>query len=691
MIQSFFSLKRPRFLFGVGLTFGLWMLLWFSILTAWGETKQILHPTGVINFLQGLRATIPYVAVYVAVLIILVKAATHRPRGFRFLGPLGLASVYGTVGIASAWLSPQGWLSLYWTAAYLSVPLMLWALVWGPDSLENLSRIIRLNWALILVAAAGFFTLGLIFLNLSDWLLNPGGWLDCGSRGGWYSVAKDFPGYSGPGEVLESPIRATGVGRYAALAAIIGMAAVWQRHWRALWVVVLLGGLLLLLNSGARTAFVAFVPAAALVLIASGGRKFLVGALASLVVLVPLVWLTGFHNTFIGNCVLAGYQSGTSLLKVPSASPPPAQSEVILPSIGQTEIPSPQASTPDPESSTISLEAAPEAEQVSLSSGVWVLKQIPGPPDPFAPAQVYISEGTWEVDRQVNTVDNEVDRSDGVKMPTRAPGVPTASSPTPDPVATVSAIAAPTPVASPVPLSAALAVLKDGQLQIPGAGWVLERLEGAKQVGLPGHVLFDLTEVGLTLKRISDGKPVAAEEPVLTKAPIPEDKSQPSVQNPIGATASVNPTRKSVIPEGFFTLTGRTVVWEAALRKLPESPWLGFGFHADRLLLGTHMHNAVLHALFQTGLVGAIPLLAGISLGWFYLLKAFRNLSRVPAGHRVLLIQTAGIFVFLSFRAIPESTGAFFGVDWLLLGPLLLYLHLINQRRTSVEAVNPAN
>ena len=98
------------------------------------------------------------------------------------------------------------------------------------------------------------------------------------------------------------------------------------------------------------------------------------------------------------------------------------------------------------------------------------------------------------------------------------------------------------------------------------------------------------------------------------------------------------------------------------------------------------MHNAVLHALVQTGLIGTIPFVGAYLWGWVLLFKALRNPARLPAVHKQLVIQAGGVLAFLSLRAIPESTGAFFGVDWLLLGPLLLYLQVVNYAHTGREA-----
>ena len=128
----------------------------------------------------------------------------------------------------------------------------------------------------------------------------------------------------------------------------------------------------------------------------------------------------------------------------------------------------------------------------------------------------------------------------------------------------------------------------------------------------------------------------------------------------------------------FLTGTGRTNIWEAGWKFIEDSPLIGYGFQADRLVLGTHMHNATLHALIQTGFLGAIPFVCAVLWAWFILIKTLRNIDRLSPANKTVLVQVAGMLVFLSVRSLPESTGAFFGIDWLLLGPLLLYLRMID-------------
>jgi O-antigen ligase len=118
----------------------------------------------------------------------------------------------------------------------------------------------------------------------------------------------------------------------------------------------------------------------------------------------------------------------------------------------------------------------------------------------------------------------------------------------------------------------------------------------------------------------------------------------------------------------------------------PESPFLGYGFHADRFLLNTHAHNSFVHALLQTGAIGTIPFLLALLLAWLLLIRAGLKQFIFSQDQKSLFIQVSGMLTFLSVRSFSESTGAFFGVDWLLLGPILLFLQVVNTDVTGTDA-----
>ena len=138
------------------------------------------------------------------------------------------------------------------------------------------------------------------------------------------------------------------------------------------------------------------------------------------------------------------------------------------------------------------------------------------------------------------------------------------------------------------------------------------------------------------------------------------------------------PEQTSSLDE-FLDFGGRVDVWEKGLDIFQGSPLLGRGFHADRLLLNTHMHNVFMHALVQTGVFGTIPLMIAFLYAWLLLVRALVTRRRLPTLHQHLVIQAGAVLAFLSLRAVFESSGAFYGVDWFILAPILFYLDLVNQ------------
>jgi len=131
--------------------------------------------------------------------------------------------------------------------------------------------------------------------------------------------------------------------------------------------------------------------------------------------------------------------------------------------------------------------------------------------------------------------------------------------------------------------------------------------------------------------------------------------------------------------EKLIYLTNREETWQKGIEQIKHSPFLGWGFHADRILLQSeHMHNSYLHAMIQSGLFGAIFFLAAIS-GIWYLIFRTQLLKRVRMTHgseQTELMESILILGFLTERSFFESTAAFYGVDLLLLVPAITYIYL---------------
>jgi O-antigen ligase len=135
------------------------------------------------------------------------------------------------------------------------------------------------------------------------------------------------------------------------------------------------------------------------------------------------------------------------------------------------------------------------------------------------------------------------------------------------------------------------------------------------------------------------------------------------------------------------TMTGRTVTWQDALRYVWDSPWVGFGFQADRYLLaGLHMHNAFLHAFLQSGFLGGGAIIIGLAITWGYIIKYF--FLQQPADRSLIPPEIPAVFLFVMISSITESTFAYFSAAWLLSAPIVAYVMALHQhmRRVSTEA-----
>ena len=125
-------------------------------------------------------------------------------------------------------------------------------------------------------------------------------------------------------------------------------------------------------------------------------------------------------------------------------------------------------------------------------------------------------------------------------------------------------------------------------------------------------------------------------------------------------------------------LTGRDNTWQKGLVQIGHSPFFGWGFHADRLLLDSeHMHNSYLHAAIQAGTIGALLFAAAVVVLWAFLFRGgvVRRIRSIEGPDQGLLMQSVLILGFLTARSFFESTAAFYGVDLLLLVPAVAYIY----------------
>ncbi len=135
----------------------------------------------------------------------------------------------------------------------------------------------------------------------------------------------------------------------------------------------------------------------------------------------------------------------------------------------------------------------------------------------------------------------------------------------------------------------------------------------------------------------------------------------------------------------LFSLSGRVLgQWIPGFHLFEKSPFIGYGFHADRFMLeGIHMHNAFFHSLVQSGILGTVFFVAAIYGIWFIVFKKnlIKKASDISNPDNIILSESLAIVVFFTLRSFFESTAAFYGADLFFLVPALLYIYAYSEAK----------
>jgi O-antigen ligase len=127
------------------------------------------------------------------------------------------------------------------------------------------------------------------------------------------------------------------------------------------------------------------------------------------------------------------------------------------------------------------------------------------------------------------------------------------------------------------------------------------------------------------------------------------------------------------------TMSGRTETWREGWELLLKSPLWGLGFQADRFYLwGTHMHDALMQALVQSGILGTVALFIAVFVAWWLTIKYFfiqplRNAALIPP-------ELPGVLAFLTISSVTESTFAYYSAAWLLGAPIFAYVTVLDRK-----------
>jgi O-antigen ligase len=135
-------------------------------------------------------------------------------------------------------------------------------------------------------------------------------------------------------------------------------------------------------------------------------------------------------------------------------------------------------------------------------------------------------------------------------------------------------------------------------------------------------------------------------------------------------------------PEQLTGMTGRTISWSKAWPHILNSPIWGWGFQSDRYLMGEHVHNTFYYALLTSGFFGTTFFVLGIIQSWRLFFKVLNK-----SMSKNFLVQAGAILAFFTLRSIPEVSGSMFGVDFIVMLPILGYLTVLDryQRRRNLS------
>jgi O-antigen ligase len=265
------------------LAIGLWLLLWSGYNTGLLYVESPDFGSNLMFFIHGVRAFFPILAGWIAFLVMLSRMG--RAMNW-IIGPLGLFLFYALMGLASSvTLSRDTTEATYWALNYLSVILVLVAIVSAENPLPDLSKLVFFNW--IVSTVLTFSLLGAVpFLGRF-------------AGGGAYSEMGVRSTYTGAGTILGmTSTRNTGFGRYAAIATLAGLARLrtGKRLHRIIWAGVFLVSLYALFLSNGRTEIAAFIVSALLVLYADKSKRvvYVVGGIAMAI----LLGMRGFYKAF---------------------------------------------------------------------------------------------------------------------------------------------------------------------------------------------------------------------------------------------------------------------------------------------------------------------------------------------------------------------------------------------------------
>lgn len=139
--------------------------------------------------------------------------------------------------------------------------------------------------------------------------------------------------------------------------------------------------------------------------------------------------------------------------------------------------------------------------------------------------------------------------------------------------------------------------------------------------------------------------------------------------------------------ETLESMSGRTYIFHEEIEAIRQAPWFGYGWRADRRLLGMDGQNGALYALICGGFVGGLGYIGGLLVAWIILLRVIPYRRKLRAKYLLTLVQAAGMLTFFTVRSYPENAAALYSVDLMVLLPAIIYIGELDRRMRAADAI----
>lgn len=257
----------------------LWLLVWggmYSQISTFRLEGLLSSPFGIV---MTLRPLMPLLAL-VFCLMLLVREGRVSLAISR--GPILALGLYGVVGAAFFFMSPEPFYSIYWAGLFLSVVFVAWTLVNQEDPERQAQLIMNINTAIIVVIVLFYFF------------------------GPLWPILRGAPNP----RLYRLPLglgtqTANGVGRFAGVLALIALSRLRQPEIlrRLMWIAIFGLAVISLALTESRTGILGFVVGTVLIVLANRRFKWLILGVPGVFYFLYMSWFVwrfrgSFENAF---------------------------------------------------------------------------------------------------------------------------------------------------------------------------------------------------------------------------------------------------------------------------------------------------------------------------------------------------------------------------------------------------------